>query len=80
MQKEGTGLTDQQKAELEALAVLPEEKIRRDDISELLDWSHAKKEVFYRPVKKQVTLRLDADIVAWFKANAQDGRRISDCN
>ena len=27
---------------------------------------------FYRPVKKPVTLRLDADVIAWFK---KDGRR-----
>ena len=27
---------------------------------------------FYRPVKKPVTLRLDADVLAWFK---KDGRR-----
>ena len=26
---------------------------------------------FYRPIKRPVTLRLDADVVAWFKA---DGR------
>jgi uncharacterized protein (DUF4415 family) len=26
----------------------------------------------YRPVKKQITVRLDADVLAWFK---KDGRR-----
>jgi uncharacterized protein (DUF4415 family) len=26
--------------------------------------------LFYRPVKQQLTLRLDADVVAWFKARA----------
>ena len=25
-------------------------------------------------MKQQITLRLDADIIAWFKANARDGR------
>ena len=25
-------------------------------------------------MKQQITLRLDADVVAWFKANALDGR------
>jgi uncharacterized protein (DUF4415 family) len=29
-------------------------------------------EDFYRPLKKPVTLRLDADVIAWFK---KDGRR-----
>jgi len=27
---------------------------------------------YYRPLKKPVTLRLDADVIAWFK---KDGRR-----
>lgn len=27
---------------------------------------------FYRPLKKPVTLRIDADVLAWFK---KDGRR-----
>ncbi|HTW59948.1 MAG TPA: BrnA antitoxin family protein [Terriglobales bacterium] len=27
---------------------------------------------FYKPLKKPVTLRLDADVIAWFK---KDGRR-----
>jgi uncharacterized protein (DUF4415 family) len=27
---------------------------------------------FYKPIKKPVTLRLDADVLAWFK---RDGRR-----
>jgi uncharacterized protein (DUF4415 family) len=27
---------------------------------------------FYRPLKRPVTLRLDADVIAWFK---KDGRR-----
>jgi uncharacterized protein (DUF4415 family) len=25
--------------------------------------------IFYRPVKQQLTLRLDADVVAWFKSH-----------
>jgi len=29
--------------------------------------SGAKRGLFYRPVKQQLTLRLDADVVAWFK-------------
>jgi uncharacterized protein (DUF4415 family) len=27
--------------------------------------------LFYRPVKRQLTLRLDADVIAWFKAHAE---------
>ena len=74
--KKGTSkaLTKEQKAELQALAALPDERIDTSDIPEILDWSGAKRGLLYRPVKRQITLRLDADVVAWFKANAPGGR------
>jgi uncharacterized protein (DUF4415 family) len=37
------------------------------DIPEILDWTGAIRGKFYRPVKQQISLRLDADILAWFK-------------
>ena len=67
-------LTREQKAEIEALAALPEEEIDTSDIPEILDWAGARRGLLYRPVKKQITLRLDADVVAWFRANAPNGR------
>ena len=74
--KKGTSkaLTNEQKAEIESLAALSDEKIDTSDIPEILDWSGAKRGALYRPVKQQITLRLDADVVAWFRANAPDGR------
>jgi uncharacterized protein (DUF4415 family) len=53
---------------------LSEERIDLSDIPEVRDWSGARRGLFYRPIKQQLTLRLDADVVAWFKAHAQDGR------
>lgn len=38
------------------------------DIPERTDWSDATVGKFYRPLKQQVTLRIDADVLAWFKA------------
>ena len=67
-------LTKEQKAEIEALAALPEEGIDTSDIPEILDWSGARRGLLYRPVKRQITLRLDADVVAWFRANAPNGQ------
>ena len=67
-------LANEQKAEVESLAVLPDEKIDTSDIPEILDWSGARRGLLYRPVKQQITLRLDADAVAWFRANAPEGR------
>ena len=67
-------LTDKQKAELGALEALPDDQIDTSDIPEVRDWSDARRGLFYRPVKQQITLRLDADVVSWFKEQAPDGR------
>ena len=67
-------LTEDQQAEIGALEDTPDERIDTSDIPEVLDWSEAKRGMFYRPVKQQITLRLDADVVAWFKQRARGGR------
>ena len=61
-------------ARIQALADKPNGEINTDGIPEILDWSNAKRGVFYRPVKQQITLRLDADVVSWFKSRQRDGR------
>ena len=66
-------LTRRHKAQLESLAARADEDIDVSDIPEVRDWSGAKRGVFYRPVKRQLTLRLDADVVAWFKGRAPRG-------
>lgn len=74
MKKETSkGRTAKQKAELQALAALPDEEIDTDDIPEVDDWSGAKRGVFYRPVKQQITLRIDADLIDWFKRHHPKG-------
>ena len=60
-------LKPEQLAELKSLAVQSDGATDTTDAPELLDWSGAKRGLFYRPVKQQLTLRLDADVVAWFK-------------
>ena len=72
--KTSSELTEEQSAEIDALSGLPDEKIDTSDIPEILDWSGAKRGLLYRPVKQQITLRLDADVVAWFKMNSPGGR------
>ena len=74
MKKESTELTEKQRAELQALEELPDDQIDTSDIPQVLDWTGARRGLFYRPVKRQITLRLDADLISWFKAHAQDGR------
>ena len=36
------------------------------------DWQNKTIADFYRPLKKPITVRIDADVLAWFK---KDGRR-----
>jgi uncharacterized protein (DUF4415 family) len=60
-----------QAAELAALAAVHDDQIDTRDIPEQRDWSGARRGVFYRPIKKQLTLRLDADLIDWFKARGE---------
>lgn len=56
-------------------AVLPDSAIDLSDIPETTaeNWALARRPGLYRPVKKPVTLRLDQDVVEWFKDHAPDG-------
>jgi uncharacterized protein (DUF4415 family) len=60
-------LPEESRRQLEALAAMAEEDIDTSDIPEVTDWSGAKRGLFYRPVKQQLTLRLDADVIDWFR-------------
>jgi len=62
-------LTARQTKELAALAALPDHEIDTSDIPELPAgaWKDAVRGRFYRPVKQAVSMRLDADVVAWLK-------------
>jgi uncharacterized protein (DUF4415 family) len=59
--------------QLEKLAALPDDQIDTADIPETPEesWSHARRGEFYRPIKQPVTIRLDADVLAWFKDHAE---------
>lgn len=62
-------LTPKRRQELAALAARPDSEIDFSDIPELTErfWRHAIPNPFYRPVKKQLTVRLDADVIAWLR-------------
>lgn len=60
-------LTPEMMAELEALAALPDSTIDTSDIPPVTDWAGAKRGALYRPVERLLSLRLDADVVDWFK-------------
>lgn len=66
-------LTEERRKELARLDALPADQIDTSDIPELTDeqWAEAVRGRFYRPVKQQITARLDADVLAWLKAGGQ---------
>ncbi len=74
MKKQGKRQTDAHIAELKYLERLPEDQINIEDIPEMTDWSDARRGLFYKPVKQQITIRLDADVLHWFKARMPSGR------
>ena len=60
-------------AQLKAAAAMPDSQIDTTDpdASEAMDWSEAVRGRFYRPVKTLKSLRLDADVLAYFQAQGK---------
>ena len=56
-------------AELKALESLPDSDIDLSDSPEVTLWSEAARGKYYRPVKQLLSVRLDADLIDWFKAS-----------
>ena len=74
MKRDYNDLPQSEREALESLADKPDSEIDMKDIPEIHDWSGAQRGVFYRSVKRQITLRLDPDIIAWFKLRDPEGR------
>ncbi len=68
-------LSSDQMKQLDRLAALPDDQIDTIDIPEAPaeNWVHARRGDLYRPLKRPVTIRLDADVLTWFKENAASG-------
>jgi uncharacterized protein (DUF4415 family) len=66
-------LTEKDLAELEALAARPDSEIDLSDAPEMTDeeWKNAERGHFYRPVKRQITARVDADVLVWLKSQGK---------
>lgn len=52
---------------LKKLAAMKDSDIDVSDAPEKRNWKGARRGVFFKPVKQQLTLRIDADVVDWFK-------------
>lgn len=55
-------------SELKALDNRADNQIDFSDIPEMLDWNNAMVGKFYRPIKQPVSLRVDIDVLIWFKS------------
>jgi uncharacterized protein (DUF4415 family) len=66
-------LTKKQKAELAALAVRPDSEIDFSDIPPLTEgfWKNAVRGKYYKPIKTSTTVRIDADVLAWLRAQGK---------
>lgn len=71
VKNEDITLDERALAELEALEEWPID-LTDPDAPEVTEWGGAVRGKFYRPVKKAISIRVDADVLAWFQA--QGGR------
>lgn len=62
-------LTKEQKRDIRAISAKRDQDIDFSDAPAVLDWGGAEIGKFYRPKKKPVTMRLDADVIAWLKTD-----------
>jgi uncharacterized protein (DUF4415 family) len=60
-------ISKKQVRELAALKSMPDNDIDLTDAPEIQDWRNAVVGKFYRPIKTPVTIRVDADVLAWLK-------------
>ena len=72
----------EEQEQLTKLEALPDADIDTTDIPEMSDeaWAMAKRRPLYRPTKRPVTIRLDADVLSWFKSHAGDKPYQSEIN
>lgn len=66
-------LTEAQENDLKRLAALSDEEIDTSDIPDLADahLAEMQRPEHFRLVEKQITARLDADVLAWLKAGGK---------
>jgi uncharacterized protein (DUF4415 family) len=66
-------LTEEDWANLRALAARSDSEIDLSDVPEMTDeeWKNVERGHFYRPVKRQITARVDADVLAWLKSQGK---------
>jgi uncharacterized protein (DUF4415 family) len=76
------GLSRAQLNQLAKIGALPDDQTHTVHVPEapVENSAQARRGGFYRPVKQSVTIRLDADIIAWLKQHAPNGRYQTEIN
>jgi len=64
-------LTAKEQAALNAVAAMPDREIDTSESPEVQDWKGAVRGALYRPVKRLTSLRLDADLLEWFRRGGE---------
>lgn len=64
MKKDNIPCLDEQ---LEALSSMQDKDIDLSDIPEIKDFAGFQRGKFFRPLKTPVTIRLDSDVLEWFR-------------
>lgn len=57
--------------EITALRKMKDVEIDTSDIPEITNWTGALIGRFFRPIKQPVTVRIDADVLAWLKSKGK---------
>ena len=75
-------LSPEQREQLARVAALPDDQIDTADIPEAPaeNWVDARRSNLYRPLKQPVTIRLDLDVLTWFKERFAGGRYQTEIN
>jgi uncharacterized protein (DUF4415 family) len=73
MSKAHSKPTTRQLEELKTLQAMPDDKIDYSDIpaTQPEEWRNAVVGKFYKPIKQQLTVRIDADVIAWLKTKGK---------
>lgn len=64
-------VTKRQAKEIAKLKRMKDRAIDLSDIPEITSWSKAVVGRFYRPIKMSLTIRVDADVLAWLRSQGK---------
>ena len=66
-----TQAKDTKVKEIAALRRMKDQAIDTSDLPQMTNWTGAEIGKFFRPIKKPLTIRLDADVLAWLKSQGK---------